>query len=98
EIETGLEFRRVLFRSALSTDASRLLLDAGDLQHGQGLTVTPAALVSGLVLVVHPADLRATNVLDDLCVHGDVFQLVAGGQIRAKIGTASCKGTVGINV
>ena len=47
----------------------RKLLDAGDLQAGQGLTVTHALAVTGLVLVLHDADLRALLIPNDLGGH-----------------------------
>ena len=42
-----------------------------------------AALVSGLVAVVHAADLLATDVLYDFCVDACGSELVTGGDVCA---------------
>src|SRR3712207_5798626 len=55
------------------------LLDAGDAQDRQLLTVTLTLVVAGLVLELVDADLRALGVLEHLTGDGDLGQVVGLG-------------------
>src|SRR5689334_9999369 len=60
------------FLCAMSS--SPLLLDAGDLQHRQLLTVALTLVVAGLVLELVDTDLGALGVLEHLAGHRDLGQ------------------------
>src|SRR5215203_2817148 len=61
-----------------------LLLDSGDLEDRQLLTVTLPLVIAGLVLELVDADLGALGVLEHLTGHGDLLQVLGGaGDIRA---------------
>src|SRR5690606_11272118 len=61
------------------------LLDAGDLDARELLTVALALLVSGLVLVLLNDDLRTTEVSDDLSRDLDLRELVGVGGHRVAV-------------
>src|SRR5829696_7016878 len=60
------------------------LLDSGDLEHRQLLTVTLPLVIAGLVLELVDADLGALGVLEHLAGDGDLVQVLGGaGDVRA---------------
>src|SRR6478752_10174003 len=61
-----------------------LLLDSGDLEDRQLLTVTLPLVIAGLVLELVDADLGALGVLEHLAGDGDLLQVLGGaGDLRA---------------
>src|SRR3954453_19043710 len=62
----------------------RSLLDAGDLEHRQSLTVTLALVIAGLVLELVDADLGTLGLLQHLEGDSDLLQVLGGaGDVRA---------------
>src|SRR5215510_5828353 len=56
-----------------------LLLDSGDLEDRQLLTVPLPLVVAGLVLELVDADLGTLGVLEHLAGHGDLLEILAAG-------------------
>jgi hypothetical protein len=84
--------------SVENLNSNQWLLDTGDLDLGQFLTVTLALLVAGLVLELLDDDLRTTEVFEDLSRNLDLGQIRSSGGDLVTVHQEQCgqlKGAAG---